>query len=220
MRIALYIDEGVSASTVNHWLLMAKEGLIDEFQVVKSKDIASEKLSMFNWLIFPGGSGSKICSKLSEEMHQIIHDEIYDRGLNVLGICAGAYAFSTGYDWSLNLIDNVVADKPNWKRGTSNVKISFTAIGMKALQLKKKDWNVYYHNGPVFEKVKLYKDHKVLATFKDDMVAENGKEGLMKDSPAIIQTKYGKGNVVAISPHLEKTPAANKIIKKILKHYK
>lgn len=218
MRIALYIDDGVSAATVNHWLLMAKEGLIDEFEVVKSQDLVHTKLALFNWLILPGGSGSKICSKIPPVTKQVIHDSIHE-GLNVLGICAGAFALSTGYDWSLDLIENKVANKPHWKRGHGNVKVSFTEHGMKSLKLKKKDWVVNYHNGPVFEKVKLNKDHKILATFKDDMVAENGKAGLMKGSPAIIQTKYGEGNIIAISPHFEKTPVANKLIKKLLKLY-
>ena len=218
MRIALYVDDGVSSSTINHWLLMAKEGLIDEFEVVKAKDLSHNKLALFNWLILPGGSGSAICSKFTQENRKELHDSIY-RGLNVLGVCAGAFALSTGYDWSLNLIINRVADKPNWKRGHGNVKVSFTAHGLKVLKLKKKDWVVNYHNGPVFEKVKLNKDHKVLATFSDDMIAENGKSGLMKGSVAIVQTKHGAGNIIAISPHFEKTPVANKLIKKLLKLY-
>jgi glutamine amidotransferase-like uncharacterized protein len=223
MRIALYVDEGVSASTINHWLLMAKEGLIDEFEVVKAKDITSIKLSLFNWLIIPGGSGHVICSKLSDENRKELEETIVN-GLNVMGICAGAYALSSNYDWSLDLIPYQVADKPHWKRGTGNVDVEFNKATADKLKLKNKTVSVHYHNGPVFQPTLIIEKHvlksvKVLAKFKSDIVAEGGESGWMMNSPAIVYTKHGKGNIIAISSHFEKTPIANKIIKKLLKLY-
>ncbi len=223
MRIALYTDDGVSASTINHWLLMAKEGLIDEFEVVKAKDITHDKLTMFNWLIFPGGSGSKICSRLTEDNRKELEASIKS-GLNVMGICAGAYALSSNYPWSLNLIPYEVVDKKNWRRGTHDTKIKFgKAIGDK-LKLSKREIEVHYHNGPVLKQIKtndekLLSNSRVLAKFKSDEVAEGAEHGWMMYSPSVTHTKHGKGNIIAISPHLEKTPKANKLIKRLLKLY-
>lgn len=225
MRIALYVDDGVGASTINNWLMMAKEGLIDEFEVVKAKDITKTKLSLFNWLILPGGSGSGICSKLTEDNRKELEESI-SSGLNVMGICAGMYALSSNYDWSLNLIPYQVVDKPHWRRGNCITAIEFSKAIATKLKTKQ-TIEVVYHNGPIVEpKVpeivytgKSFRKFNVLAKFKDDVVAEGGTNGLMPGSPAMVHVKHGKGNIIAISPHFEKTPKANKIIKKLLKLY-
>lgn len=220
MKIALYADDGVSASTINHWLLMAKEGLIDEFEIVKAKDITTHNLTLFDWLIFPGGSGSRICSRLTKQNREDLEKTIRQGYINVMGICAGAYALSSGYDWSLGFIDYEVVDKSNWARGKTNVSVDFTKHGKKKLEIKKDTTSVYYNNGPVLlESSHPENKSKVIATYVDDICKEGGTEGLMAGSPAIIASKLGRGNIITISPHFEKTPKANKIISKLLKIY-
>jgi hypothetical protein len=74
---------------------------------------------------------------------------------------------------------------------------------------------VRYANGPLFD-LALARENppgdageiEVWCTFATDFFKPGGAEGLMPGTPAIVAGSYGKGRVVAISPHPEKSNPA------------
>jgi glutamine amidotransferase-like uncharacterized protein len=217
-KIGLYISDGVASSTVNVWIRHYKKGIIKDLYVLKVKDFTLENLSQYSCIILPGGSGSMICNTLGPDARQSIIDYVKQGG-SLLGVCAGAYAVSSGYDWSLGIINFELIDKKNAHRGESNISFKMTELGRKILNLKDDVMpDVYYHNGPVW---KIYEDKKeftsnILATFEDDIYSINGNPGEAPGTPAIIYEDFGAGKVIAISPHFEKSKGYDHIIKSVI----
>jgi glutamine amidotransferase-like uncharacterized protein len=218
-RIGLYISDGVSSSTINVWLTHYKNGLIKNLSVLKADDFVLEKLKDYDLIILPGGSGSKICNTLGEHNRNELKKYV-EQGGNLLGVCAGAYAISSGYDWSMSLINYELVDKKNAHRGEAVMPFELTKAGMKLLRIK--DGNlpsIYYHNGPVWKIFDSEKENTstVLATFKEDIYAEAGTAGQASGTPAIIYDKFGIGKVMAISPHFEKSLGYEYVIDKVIR---
>lgn len=221
MKIALYIDEGIGYVTINHWVDLAKRKIIPPFDFIKAPGFKREVLDTYDWIIFPGGSGSGICSKLQDKK-DILKDAIRD-GLNVIGICAGAYAFSNGYSWSLGLINYDVADIKNAHRGTGYPTLKFNKESKKTLKLKKLKDEVYYHNGPVLHptpnRVSDISNESIISIFESDVCENKGIPDLMIGTPAIMINNFGIGRVVTVSPHIEKTDSMAHIVKRFLLGY-
>jgi glutamine amidotransferase-like uncharacterized protein len=218
-KIGLNISDGVTSGTINTWLTHYKTGLIKNLSVLKACDFTVKILQQYDCIILPGGSGSKICNTLGGTGKSELKKYV-EQGGNVLGICAGAYAVSSGYDWSMSMINYELVDKKNAHRGESNIKFTLTDTGRKLLKLKDIELpDIYYHNGPVWkifsEDIKKYSN--VLAVFSEDIYAKDGTAGEAPDTPAIIYEKFGIGKVIAISPHFEKSKGHEYIIKSVIR---
>jgi hypothetical protein len=218
-KIGLYISDGVSSSTINIWLSHYKSGLIKNLSVLKATDFLLDNLKKYDCIILPGGSGSKICNALgntgADELKKYV-----EQGGSLLGVCAGAYAMSGGYDWSMSLINYELIDKKNAHRGEANLTFSITEAGKKILKLKDMELSdIYYHNGPVWKIFDSSRKNtsKVLALFKDDIYAECGTAGQASGTPAIIYDDFGIGKVIAISPHFEKSKGQEYVIAKAIR---
>ena len=95
-------------------------------------EIQEGKLSEFDALIFPGGSGSKQLLNLGEKGKEIVTDFVINQGKGVIGICAGAYLLSSteGYP-NLKLASSVHIDRAHYNRGRGLVEFELTAEGLK-----------------------------------------------------------------------------------------
>jgi len=218
-KIGLYISDGVSSGTVNIWLKLYKKGLIKDLSVLKSMDFVLDNLKEYDCIILPGGSGSKICNALGQSGMDELKKYI-EQGGNLLGVCAGAYAMSSGYDWSMSLINYELIDKKNAHRGEANLTFSITETGKKILKIKETELtDIYYHNGPVWKIFDTLGKNtsKVLALFKGDICAEGGTAGQASGTPAIIYDDFGIGKVVAISPHFEKSKGHEYVISRVIR---
>lgn len=221
-KIAVYNGHGVSfeKTVKKRWLSMSDEL---DISVLNAEEFSRENLNKFDVVILPGGSGSEICLALhATNNRQNLIDWVYEGG-KIMGVCAGMYALTKGYTFSLGLINFSVTDRPYWERGRHNVNLSLTEHGKKYLGLKR-DFlkSVNYHNGPVVQEERYSTDTKILNTevlayFDSELVAKGSKMNLMAGSPAMIKNNYGDGLVIAVSPHLEATKKFKKIIIKILK---
>jgi glutamine amidotransferase-like uncharacterized protein len=217
-KIGLYISDGVTSSTINVWLSHYKSGLIKNLSVLKTSDFILEKLKDFDLIILPGGSGSKICNTLGQQCIEDLKKYV-EQGGNLLGVCAGAYAVSSGYEWSISMINYELVDKKNAHRGEKQMSFNMTADGKKLLKIKEDVLDsIYYHNGPVWKifDSNIENTAKVLATFSEDIYAEMGNAGEAQGTPAIIYEKFGIGKVIAISPHFEKTQGKEYVIKNVI----
>jgi len=175
-------------------------------QRVSPEDIQNGILSDFDVLIQPGGSGSKQANALGEKGRKAIQNFVHEGG-GYLGVCAGAYLASSGYSWSLHIIDAIVIERAHWARGNSTVKIELSPEGRRILGYTVGPVDVYYAQGPVLApagKLNL-PDYKTLAFYRTGTSRNGALEGVMCGSPAVIVGECGKGRVACISPHPEKT---------------
>jgi hypothetical protein len=89
-----------------------------------------------------------------------------------------------------------------------------TPAGRKVWGAVESPVRVAYENGPVIGPIqrKGMTAYRTLATFTTE-VAENGSPaGIMVDSPALAEARFGKGRVMIFSPHPERTTGLERIV--------
>ncbi len=187
-------------------------------------DLQSVSLDQFALLVFPGGSGSRQAEAIGAAARNKVRSFVRDGG-GYLGICAGAYLCSSHYDWSLNLVDTKVftgsreipnvGRKPMWHRGPAAVvKMELTDEGREILG----DWQgeipVRYQNGPIVSPAGRAElpTYLPLAYFRSEVAAWEPQQGTMIHTPAMVAGTFGKGRVIAVSPHPESSEKTQSII--------
>lgn len=203
-RVALFVDNGVGASGIEH-----VEKVLSPFPAlhithVSGEDIANGVLPSHDVLICSGGAGHEQALTLHEAGLEAIRTFV-ENGGGYIGICAGAYLAVSGYDWSLKIINakKIVSDE--WERGKGFVDIELTDEGRKVFGDVHAVFPCRYGNGIIVthDEASPLPPATPLAYFRTE-IAENGTtRGAMINTPAIITALYGKGKVMAISPHIE-----------------
>ncbi|MFO1063189.1 MAG: BPL-N domain-containing protein [Pirellulales bacterium] len=167
-------------------------------------EIQAGRLSAFDLLIVPGGSGSKQASNLGESGREQIRDFVRN-GKGYVGICAGSYLASSDYEWSLHLLNAKVFDRAHWARGTGTVELKFSSQGKELLGETADKFQVYYGQGPL-----LVPDTKPdlpafepLAEYASEIAEKGAPKGVMIGTTAIARGDYGQGRVICFSPHPE-----------------
>jgi len=179
---------------------------------VGPEQIGAGILQRCRLVVFPGGSGSKEAAAIGEDGRQRVR-EFVERGGGYVGICAGAYLCTSGFDWGLKILDAKTAS-PLWKRGTGTVQIELTAAGRAILGDRPGLLDVKYANGPILVPAARedLPDYQVLAYFRTELAKNNTPEGIMVNAPAIAAGRCGQGRVVAISPHPEQIPELEDLV--------
>jgi glutamine amidotransferase-like uncharacterized protein len=220
-RIGIYNGPGVGYehTIIGLWSKLSKDISIEP---IDHKDFKKKVLQDYKVIILPGGSGSGICRGLGSSGKQALVSWVSNGG-TLIGVCAGMYAMTKGYEWSMGLIDYYVTDSPHWERGNHQTEIHINVHGRSFLKLKRRELIVNYHNGPIVAKIDdkdlNITNEQVLATFKTECHNAEGYDNLMIGSPAIVKANYGKGTVIGFSPHLEKDRNHKKIIAKMIKSF-
>lgn len=191
------------------------------------EDIKPEILEQFDVLVFPGGSGSKQAKAIGEQGREHIR-QFAKKGGGVVGICAGAYLCSSHYDWSLDLVNAAVFNKtvevPGkgkksvWFRGpATDVDVEINEKGKQAVGLGGLH-SIRYQNGPILSAGdhKSLPKYEVLAHFRSENGIYEQQKNTMIDAPAIVFAEYGKGRVIAISPHFESTRGKESVVLKAI----
>ncbi len=183
-------------------------------------------LAQFDAVLFPGGSGSKQAAAIGRSGRDAVREYV-ENGGGVVGVCAGAYLCSAHYSWSLGLIDAAVftgsvdipgkGEKQLWYRGKeAGVDVELSPKGEKLFAdcAIPKRFVVRYANGPIIAPKKLdsLEDYEVLAWFRSEVVLWKAQKGTMINTPAIVSGSFGRGRVISISPHPERTPSFHPII--------
>jgi len=216
INIGLYIGDGSSEKGIKQFI---KNISLSKHSIIKlsSSDILNKDLSMFDVLAFTGGSGSKQALSLTDEGRIKVKNYI-EKGGKYLGICAGAYLATTGFDWSLGVIDVETISQIEWERGKGLVTLSVTTEGHKMFDSFPDSFEIRYANGPILKKSHMagLRDYTVIASYSTE-ISENGvAPEVMKDTPAIILGDYGKGKVCIIGPHAEYTSGLEYVLLEII----
>lgn len=166
----------------------------------------ADELKKYDLIILPGGSGVGICAGLGDIGKENLRSYINSGG-KLLGVCAGAYAITAEKQEYLAVSPLNILDLAHWKRGEAVIPLEITENGSAFFSIKQKSAPIIFHNGPIVVErhLKNCTNFNVIARFKDEIVHPEGEKGLMKNSPAAWANNYGKGLVVGISPHIERT---------------
>ena len=216
-RVALYQGPGTSDSTKKALAQLQSDPAV-EVKTVSASEIRNGVLKDFEVVIFGGGSGGGQGKALETEGRERVR-EFLKRGGNYIGICAGAYLASADYEWSLHIINAKVLDKAHWARGIGRVDLSLKPQGQSLFGEKSAKTNIYYHQGPLLapaEKKEL-PDYQEWATFETEVTKKGVPGGMMPGKTAIASGTFGKGKVLAISPHPELTPGMETVLAKAIK---
>lgn len=217
LRVALFDDGGVGGSGPGHLetILRQRNALVCR---VDGHDVRHGALKQFDLVIMPGGSASKQADSLGSDGRANV-TQFVDHGGGYMGICAGAYLATTGFSWSLKIIDAKTLHKDKqWQRGVGPVKIEITDTGSALTDTAAGELEVKYANGPILgpsDDEKL-QDYQVLAWFRTELAKNGTPEGLMINTPAIISAPFGDGRVVAVSPHPEQNEATYAMVARMI----
>ncbi len=225
-RVAVFDDAGANETKV----LKVLDNRLDLVVChVGPKDMCPVVLEQFDVLLFPGGSGSEQGEAIGEQGRAHVRQFACDGG-GVIGICAGAYLCSSHYTWSLHLMNSSVfnkmveipgeGSKSMWFRGqATEVDVEVTKEGAEILGIEGL-YSIRYHNGPVLspgDKPRL-PTYKPLAFFRSENGIYEPQKNTMVGAPAVVAAQFGKGRVLAISPHFESTKGQEDVVLRAIEH--
>lgn len=211
-EITVGVFEGFGGAQTCIWETVAAVKLDPEMKVrtITSADIANNVLDSIDAIIIPGGGGKSQYMNLGSLNQQRIKDFVAE-GHGAVGICAGAYLFSStpGYT-CLALNGEQAIDIEHDNRGHGLSKFTLTEEGKKVFpELATRDTSyVIYYEGPVF--VKNTADsiqNTTLALMESDVHEEgNAPANMTNGKPFFLANQFGKGRVFSSIAHPEATP--------------
>ena len=203
IRVALYDDSGSTGKGIPS--VSEQLGKVKDIEVTKlDADGIRAGLNGYDVVIFTGGSGGKQANTIGllgrEQVRRFV-----EAGGGYIGICAGAYLACDGYSWGVKVLD-AKTPSPKWERGGADLEIEATADGQKVLGLPAKTM-VRYHNGPVLTPANnpAIPDYEPLVFFRTETAKNGSPVGVQVNTPAMARGAFGKGRVIACSPHPEQT---------------
>lgn len=218
ISVAVYCGPGVTKSGFenikNNLYSVAGLKLIE----FTSQDIVQKDLSTIDVIIFPGGKAKEQTEALGDVGKEKIRKFVSSGG-GYFGICAGLYTSTSGFDWSLGILNaKSKVSKDEWKRGSGFVDIEITEYGKSILGDVNQIFKCRYNNGPLIGPGHdvVLPDFTTIAYFRSE-ISENGTpEGIMIDTPAAVSAPYGLGRVFVTSVHPENTPGLEYFIPRVL----
>lgn len=212
VAVAMYADKGAFGNGPG--MLEDEFGRTRDLRITKvtADDIRAGKLKDYRVLIVPGGTGGTQGASLGKTGRAAVRSFVEEGGTFV-GICAGCYLASTGYDWSLDLLPARVIDRANWERGKGTLPLEITAAGKEWFGRNDDRVKTLYCNGPVLEPIAdATEELIVLARYRGELVRPRAEAGLMLGSPAVVAARFGKGWAIGISPHPEQTEGLRDLV--------
>ena len=163
-------------------------------------------LTQFDVVVFPGGTGSGTARALDQAGREAVRRFVREGG-GYLGVCAGAYLATSHYRWSLGILDAKVVDSKHWARGTGTAQLGLTEAGVALFGAPEKALQIYYGQGPLLAPGHHpeLEDFELLATYDSEIAKKGIPRGVMIGTAAIVRGRFGKGRVLAMSPHPERT---------------
>lgn len=213
IRVAIYDHSGARKDRPGSLGRFLNERNGFTWKRVSPAEIRDGALKNFDVLIMPGGSASRQAKNLGERGRDQIRKFVGNGG-GYVGICAGSYLASPGYDWSLGIINTKVVDRKHWARGTGEVQIQMTRAGKAALGESSDKVKVYYGQGPLMApgSRKDLPAYEALATYDTGIAKHGAPRGVMPGTTAIARAPYHDGRVVCISPHPEASGGPNHLV--------
>ncbi|MCT4616402.1 MAG: hypothetical protein N4A49_16225 [Marinifilaceae bacterium] len=191
-----------------------------EVNQISAAQIMSDELDDYDAILFPGGSGSAETKSLGDLGMKRIKTYVQEKGLAVVGICAGAYIMTNTPNYkSFNFIDYKAIDIEHDHRGHGIVQFSLSDWGKTIFpELKSLD-TLYcsYYEGPVLFRDSLSNSAKSCATMLSDVHTVKGSPANMtNDRPFIVTNSIGKGKVGCFVGHPEVSPGMRWMIPRMI----
>jgi predicted deacylase/putative intracellular protease/amidase len=211
-RVALYDAGGSSGAGVPRVSEQLSRETNVTLALVGPEDIRGGVLGQFDVVMFTGGSGSQQAAALEESGRAQVK-QFVENGGGFIGICAGAYLPCAGFSWGVKILD-AKTKSPKWQRGNGTVKIELTDEGRAIFGDLKGTFDCRYAQGPILmpAQAAAVPDYETLAFFRTELAENDTPKGIMIDSPAIVAGRFGKGRVLAISPHPEQTAGLEQFV--------
>ena len=212
LKIGIYHDKGVKKSTIQVWNdFLYKFFNVEPFKL-NSDNFKLESFKDLDLLIIPGGKAYQESLGISEEGKQDLKNWVSNGG-KLLAVCAGFHLVAGGHKWSLDMIPVKRLEFQEEYLTPNVVYLNFeiTAFGKQVFEASDPIVNLYYHGGPI---VKYEEDgeFKVLLRFAEEVPHIKQHPDFVKGAIAGIWAPYGTGEIIAISPHIEKTPSQQKLL--------
>jgi glutamine amidotransferase-like uncharacterized protein len=190
-------------------------------EVIRASQIVSDEILDFDAIVFPGGSGRSETMSLGERGIERVVSLVKDKGISVVGICAGAYIMTNTPDYPcLKLTGYKAIDIEHDHRGHGLAKFSLTEEGMKIFpELKDREISFcQYYEGPVLVSAEDDVAEKSLATMLSDVhTVEGSPANMTNNRPFIVANQIGKGKVASFVGHPECTPGMRWMLPRIVR---
>lgn len=190
-------------------------------EVIRASQIVSDEILDFDAIVFPGGSGRSETMSLGEAGIERVVSLVKDKGVAVVGICAGAYIMTNTPNYpSLNLTGYKAIDIEHDHRGHGLAKFSLTEEGEKIFpELKDREISFcQYYEGPVLVSAEDEIEEESLGTMLSDVHTVEGTPANMTNNrPFIVANTAGKGKVASFVGHPECTPGMRWMLPRIVR---
>lgn len=209
LEIGVYHDTGITENTFDIWKDFFQTYLNISVIELNQDNFNLEKIDL---LVIPGGDSFRTRLGMKENNTLELKQWVKDGG-KLLAVCAGFHLIASGHDWSLKMINvkgaNANLPKPAYQpvlRVTSepvDIEFEITELGKEIFSTQKDSVILDYHGGPIAEP--LSKDIEVILRFKEGVPMQVPGDNYTIDKIAGVFSNYGKGDIIAISPHFEKS---------------
>ncbi|WP_321281844.1 BPL-N domain-containing protein [Marinifilum fragile] len=190
-------------------------------EVIRASQIVSDEILDFDAIVFPGGSGRSETMSLGESGIERVVSLVKDKGIAVVGICAGAYIMTNTPNYpSLNLTGYKAIDIEHDNRGHGLAKFSLTKEGEKIFpELKDREISFcQYYEGPVLVSAEDEIEEGSLGTMLSDVhTVEGSPANMTNNRPFIVANTVGKGKVASFVGHPECTPGMRWMLPRIVR---
>src|SRR5208337_1311846 len=145
--------------------------------------------------------------------------EFVRSGGGYIGICAGAFLATARYKWSLGLVNCKTLTGDEYvpgvgirsmaEHGVGLAKIQLTPEGIRIFPSCPQTLDVQYLSGPILSPASIdaLPDYVTLAEYRSEVCNYEPQRGTMLNTPAIVGAQFGKGRLIAFSPHPELGPS-------------
>ncbi|NQT15401.1 MAG: ThuA domain-containing protein [Planctomycetes bacterium] len=225
IRVAIFAVDGHGGNAMKNLEAILSSESTCTWAPVGPTDIQTGALDGFDLVVFPGGSGSQQAEVLGEEGRHAVR-EFVRAGGGYVGICGGTFLATARYDWSLALVNAKTLTgrqhipelgmRSMTQRGAGTVKMEFTEPGKRVLGNFPDLVDVQYAGGPILSPAgkRDLPAYATLALFRTEIWRYEPQQGTMVDTPAIIAARFGRGRVIAFSPHPETTEGLEVLVKR------
>jgi glutamine amidotransferase-like uncharacterized protein len=214
VKVAVFAEEGVQDDSIASLGHILKVDPRMEARFISDVEIREGILNTFDVLVVPGGSATDKAIILGEAGRMAVIEFVQEGG-GYVGICGGAFLASAGRENYLGIISartmtgetlvDGVGMVSNAYRGGGIVRMELTGAGNEILGDCPGLVDIAYSGGPIFM-APSRTDYIALALYRSEISEYDFQRGTMTGTPAIIAGKFGKGHVIAISPHPEMMP--------------
>jgi glutamine amidotransferase-like uncharacterized protein len=190
-------------------------------EVIRASQIVSDEILDFDAIVFPGGSGRSETISLGESGMERVVSLVKDKGIAIVGICAGAYIMTNTPNYPcLQLTGYKAIDIEHDHRGHGLAKFSLTEEGKKIFpELKDREISFcQYYEGPVLVSAEDEIEESSLGTMLSDVhTIEGSPANMTNNRPFIVANTIGKGKVASFVGHPECTPGMRWMLPRIVR---